>query len=349
MTQVSSAEFRHPDSERLLGFCRARYEEHDLTLREPEHGTLVADMGFAQVTIEAAHEACRIRIACDDAALLPEFRTGIASLLASFDPALPPLGWSGAAATGALPPTFAAGRVVDCRPLGRSWWRMSVGLAPDGFARFSSETHWHVRLLRPARPDRRPVWPWLTERGTIAWPEGRDRLIDRVFTLRACDAATGTVVFDIFRHPGAPTSDWAATNPVGRTVGLMGPGAKAGPYIDGRERLLAGGDETAVPAILRGLEGLPVGTGGDVVLLVGDAADRQAVPANGPAIIWLLRSEGATDETLMDALRHRYVPGSVDTRFWFAGTKSSAREIRAHFLKAAAFPKDRVHAVGYWS
>ena len=352
MTHTTTAEFRHPEGDRLLEFWRAEYIAHGAEPQEPEPGVLVADAGFARVTVRVSGRACRIEVACTDASMLPDYRTGISYHMAEFDPALPPLTWTGAGRAGALPPTLAIGEVTGCAPLGTSWRRVTVQLSPEGYARFSGDAHWHFRLLRAADRSRAPVWPRLDANGVIRWPEGEDSLTNRVFTIRTCDAENLTVGFDIFRHPGGPTCDWAETLPIGQTVGLMGPGAKAGPELyNGADTLLAGGDETSAPAILRSLSALPATATGEVVLLVGSPADVQAPSAAPPGLnlTWLLRSEGATEATLTAAIRASLAPAPPHTALWFAASKPAAREIRTFALSKATLPKTQVHAVSYWT
>lgn len=350
MKHVSAAEFRHAEGERLLAFWRAEYIEHQIPPQEPEPGLLIADTGHARITVRVSGADCRIEIACTDADTLPDFRTGISLHMAEFDPDHPPLAWSGAEPAGSLPPSFAKADIVECRPLGTSWWRMRLALAPASFPRFAGEQHWHFRLLRPANPAREPVWPRLDGNGTIEWPEGPDMLSNRVFTVRACDPGSATLDFDIYRHPGGPTCDWAETRPLGQTVGLMGPGAKAGPSLDaGGDWLLAGGDETSIPAILRGLDLLPHGTPGRVFLLAGTPEDVQPTRAAGPEVTWLLRSEGATEETLTDAVQTAAIPDGAGASLWFAASQGAARKLRSHARETLALPREQIHSVGYWS
>ncbi len=352
LPHLSAIEFPHDEGQRLLDFWRAEYIEHGMEPQHPAPGVMVADAGLARVTVQVTGRACRIEVACAEASMLPDFRTGISLHMEEFDPGLPPLTWSGAGDAGALPPTLAVGEVTGCAPKGASWWRMRVTLSPEGYDRFSSEDHWHFRLLRPMEPGRAPVWPRLDATGVIRWPEGEDKLSDRVFTTRLCHPESHSLTFDVFRHPGGPTCDWAETGPLGETVGLMGPGGKAGPEpTDGNGLLVAGGDETSLPAILRAMERMLESQRGHVTLLVGSADDIRRPDAcpTGIDITWLLRSEGATERDLVAAIRERVGGCAPDTRLWFAASKQAARALRRFGTEEAGLAKAQVHSVAYWS
>ena len=346
---ITTARFSCADGAALLAYWRAEYARFELEPDTPAADMLVARMDRIRVRMQAAGQAGLIEIAADSADILPDYRSWISGVMQRFDAQLPPLAWSGVEDAGALPPTLGVGTVVDCVALGASWWRMTVGLSAEGYARFSSTEHWHFRLLRPLAEGRRPVWPRLDAHGVIQWPEGEDALIDRIFTIRSFDPATRQVCFDIFRHIGGPTSDWAATMPVCQTVGLMGPIAKAGPtLVPGTTWLITGGDETSIPAILRGLEELPEGSLVDAVLLVGSASDITPMDRPGLSLTWLIREEGATDQTLCDAIYARLNCADAQTGLWFAGNKAIARTVRNHATVAAGLSKAQVHAVAYW-
>lgn len=346
MTHTSAATFQHAERARLRNFWRDDLRAYEMEVQTPQPGTVTAQAGPLSLRMDAQAEACRIEITCEDAALLPDYRTWLSGRMQVFDPDLTPLAWSGAAAAGALPPTLAVGEVRTCAPWGTSWWRMTLALSAVGYARFASPEHWHFRLLRAADTARAPVWPRLDDNGVIRWPDGDEKLTDRVFTVRDCDPAHRTITFDIYRHPGGPTSDWAETRPLGQTVGLMGPGAKAGPEApEPRGHLLVGGDETSAPAILRALEKLPQDTSVHVILLVGTAGDIQPIAD----VRWLRRDEGATEATLLAAVRESLDRAGTDTRLWFAASKAAARQIRTAALEQAGLPKNQVHSVSFWS
>ncbi|AMY68757.1 siderophore-interacting protein [Frigidibacter mobilis] len=345
--QRSLTQFPCTDAPGLVAFWRAEFIEHEVPPQEPEPGVVLADAGFARVTVRAFDGIGEIEVACDDPGVMVDLRSGIDEHMAEFAPTLPPLIWTGAGEAGALPPTFAEARVAGCERVGASWLRMVLTLDPQHLPRFAG-AHWHFRLLRPATPGRAPVWPVLNARGTINWPKGEDALLDRVYTVQDLDPGAGTISFDIFRHAGGRTSAWAEALPLNEVVGVMGPGGKAGPEVGAPgDWLLCGGDETALPAILRGIAALPEGTCGRAVLLVGDAADRQPAAARGLDITWLFRSEGATEADLVAALTADSVPAG-DTWLWFAASQQAARAVRLHGRDGLMLARDRLSSTAYW-
>lgn len=344
--QRSLAQFPCPDAPGLVAFWRAEFIEHEVPPVEPEPGVITADAGFARVTVRALEGLGEIEVACDDPGLMVDLRTGIGDHMAEFAPDLPPLVWTGAGEAGAQPPNFSTARVAGCTPLGASWLRMTLALEPAALQRFAG-AHWHFRLLRPAVAGRAPVWPVLNARGTLTWPKGEDTLLDRVYTVRDLDAAAGTISFDIFRHDGGLTCAWADGQPVGETVGLMGPGGKAGPELPEAGWLLCGGDETALPALLRGIAGLPQGTRGRAVLLVGAPEDRQPLAGGGLDITWLYRSAGATEADLVAEIAATPLPDN-DAWLWFAASQQAAREVRQHGREVLALPRERLTSIAYW-
>jgi NADPH-dependent ferric siderophore reductase len=345
MTHHSLARFAHAEPARLIDFWRHEFAEHDMPVEAPAPGVLVGVGEGMRMTVRGDAEGCAIEVVCDDADWLPDIRSHIGEHLAEFDPALPPLEWSGAGPAGLRPPGFAQGVVAGCAALGRSWWRVTLRLDAPALARFAGP-RWHFRLIRPVETGRTPVWPTTDARGAIAWPQGPNALIARVFTTRAVDPAAGTLIFDVFRHDAGPTSDWAATMPVGQPVALTGPGG-GGPDFAAGVHVIAGGDETAAPTILRALEAAPSGACGTVAILAGDASDIQpAALAGGLRLRWLLRADGATEDDLVDAMAPPVDDGAA--RLWFAGSQRAARAVR-RIAAARGLPRDRVTASAFWS
>lgn len=328
----------------LVAFWRAELGEHGLTVDEREPRIFVTDIGYARVAMHAAKSSVCLEVAAKDAALLAEIRGIVAKHLAAFDPSLGVLSWSGEWQVGALPEALVIAQVAACRPVGDSWVRVSVEAEPASFARFA-RGDWHFRLLRPIRSGREPVWPRLTERGTIGWPQGEDALSQRVFTTRAVDEVAGRLDFDVFRHPDGPTSDWVDGKPLAEPVGLMGPGGGKGPPA--APHLIVGGDETSVPAILRAFEEMPAGARGSCTFLVGTRADIQRVEQTDIEIRWLLRSERASEEDLCNEVIAQ-TPGP-ESRVWFAASRDAARKVRSHATSVWGLSKDLVEIVAYWT
>ncbi|MGP9806210.1 siderophore-interacting protein [Paracoccus sp. NSM] len=345
MTSRSHALFRHARSEALIAFWRAEFLAHEIKVEQPDPASLVARAEGVRIALACHGPHCCLEVDCDDPAWLPEIRGHLDAHMAEFDPGMAPLIWSGRGQPGALPDALTLARVEACDPLGVSWWRMVLRL-PAGAASRHAGAHWHFRLLRGAIPGRAPVWPRMNERGSIDWPSGADALLDRFFTTRHLDVASGLLSFDIFRHPGGPTDGWAATIPLCDEVGLFGPSGKAGPpWVAGRT-LLAGGDETAIPAILRAMETAPAGAQGRAVLLAGSPEDRQDAPHPALRTHWLFRSQGATEADLIAALKEE-LRDAFDG-LWFAGSQEAARRLRSS-ARAAGLTPDRASAIAYWS
>ncbi|WP_030443234.1 siderophore-interacting protein [Actinoplanes subtropicus] len=133
----------------------------------------------------------------------------------------------------------------------------------------------------------------------------------RTYTVRAVRPDRREVDIDMVLHgTHGPASRWAAAAVPGSTARLMGPNAEHdGTHggIDFRppphtERILLGGDETAVPAISSILAGLPSGTRGEALLEVPTDADALKIkfPA-GVRVTWLARNGAAHGERLIPA------------------------------------------------
>ncbi|MEM9438993.1 MAG: siderophore-interacting protein [Pseudomonadota bacterium] len=347
MTYQTEASFICSDIEGLLAFWRTEFEEHGLHVHEPNPGILIAEADFARITLMTSASGCCLRIDRAELDILPDIRTGLDEHMAEFAPDLAPLTWSGKFDVGIHPPSFVQANVASCEPLGASWYHMTLQVSPDKLQRFAGQ-NWHFRLLRQSNANRAPVWPLLNAKGTIDWPNGEDTLTDRVFTTRSLDLHSGSLEFDIFRHENGPTCEWAAGDPSGQIVGLMGPGGKAGPEANDGDHVLVGGDETAVPAILRGLFTLPRTCGGTICLLVRNRNDCQPVP-NGLKVDWLYRDDGATEDDLVSTITSFETPKDRPCRLWFAASQRMANVIRNHGRNVLHLPRRNMLVTAYWS
>ncbi|SFB27504.1 NADPH-dependent ferric siderophore reductase, contains FAD-binding and SIP domains [Rhizobium sp. NFR07] len=214
---------------------------------------------------------------------------------------------------------------------------VAVTKRSEGFTRVRLEGHdaerfgtgsYHFRLLIP-RKGRPPCWPRIAASGRTVWPEGDDALNRPCYTTVAY--GENWLEFDIFRHDGSPTSDWAAEEPVGRTVGIIGPGGGACPEND---NLVLFGDETAMPAIIRMLQEAPGNVRAFLQVRREDLCELAA-----DARVSLVEDMGKALEEA-EIADGAYV--------WFAGHADKAKAARAHLIARGVAKKDFT-AAAYWS
>ncbi|MBB4003562.1 siderophore-interacting protein [Aurantimonas endophytica] len=283
--------------------------------------------------------------AADDLGALASLKHLVAYNIRAFLGDAADITWQGdGCETGELP-QFREMRVVSAVDLTPRMRR--VRLTGSDLGRFAAGGL-HVRLLFPPQ-GRRPVWPCADRSGIPAWPEGEDRLTARTYTIRSIDLGAATVDIDVVLHEGSsPGSDWARTAEPGSIVGMMGPG---GGELAPAERYLLAGDETALPAIARMLESLPVDAAGTAMIEVQDAAEIQALahPA-GFEIVWLDRGGRAagTTDLLQAAVTSLAWPGEPGSFVYVAGELAAFKAIRDHCRKVWRL-KRSAHLVGaYW-
>ncbi|GLR51013.1 siderophore-interacting protein [Shinella yambaruensis] len=208
----------------------------------------------------------------------------------------------------------------------------------------------HVRLLVPPK-GRTPVWPGLRDDGRIAWPEGEDALLVRVYTIRAVDAERGELWIDFLQHPlpsvPTPGADFARDAQPGDRLALLGPGGGDLPQAG---TIFLAGDESALPAIARIAAEVPAGTRMQAIIEVADAAEEQPLPTAGTLDVrWLHRTTYAAGarnvlaRTTIEALSA--VDG--DTFVWVACEREDVRLVRA-FLKGREHDRKRIYAAWYW-
>jgi len=208
----------------------------------------------------------------------------------------------------------------------------------------------HVRLLVP--PKGRPArWPGLRADGCIAWPEGDEEILVRVYTIRAVDIERKELWIDFLQHPapGIPTpgADFARDVQPGAIVALLGPGGRPLPVASS---VLLAGDESALPAIARIAAEIAPGTHLQVIIEVRDAAEEQPLPSQGSLDVrWLHRAQypdGATG-VLVEATKAAIAGLAGDAYVWVACEKRDIRSIRS-FLKARGHDRKRMCVAWYW-
>ncbi|ATN36725.1 phage tail protein (plasmid) [Rhizobium sp. ACO-34A] len=208
----------------------------------------------------------------------------------------------------------------------------------------------HVRILVPPK-GREPVWPGIREDGRVAWPEGEDELLVRVYTIRAVDAERGELWIDFFQHPEhdipTPGADFARDARAGDLVGIMGPG---GGDVPQATSMLIAGDETALPAIARIAAEAQPGTSIRAIIEVEDAAEEQPLLSAATLDVrWLHRASYGGDEKDAFASETMEAIGTMaaDTFIWVACEKEGARKVRK-LLKSRDHDRKRMYVAHYW-
>lgn len=330
----------------LIARMHAAWSEHCRS--EPLDGGWRIAFSIGAVTVRETPGAARFGIEADDAASLAILQGFIADQLVELtDGADLRIRWEGGAVVGAPPPYFRAMRVIEARQVTPRMRRLR--LAGDDLARFA-HGGLHMRLLLPARPGERPVWPVTGPDGRQAWPEG-DRPVARVYTIRRIDVAAGEVEVDFVLHEGddMPGAFFAQNARAGDAVGMTGPGGADTPKADW---ILLAGDETALPAIARGLEEMPAGQRVRALVEIADDEERQTLRTKADLeLTWLSRGGRPAGSTtlLQDAVAATGIPEDGRSVFVSAGCEHGAfRAIRKYWRGACGLSRDRHLAVAYW-
>lgn len=209
----------------------------------------------------------------------------------------------------------------------------------------------------------------------------------RTYTSRCVRAEAGEVDIDFVLHGDeGPASRWAGHAEIGDEVILCGPNLPhGGPYggtgfkpAGGTERFLLVADETAVPAALAILEGLPRTATGAALLEVPHEDDLLDVDAPaGVQLRWLPREGAATGTRLEPAVRNLLDlwlgdrdSGSADVDLpidpdgylwdvpdeavrgefyaWLAGEAGVVTGLRRTLVKEHGVDRRSVAFMGYW-
>lgn len=225
---------------------------------------------------------------------------------------------------GALAPGLSLMRVLSVTQRSPGFVRVRL-TGPDA-ARFGLGSL-HFRLLLPPA-GRVAVWPRIGASGRTEWPTGADALHRPVYTV--ADQGKDWLDFDIFRHAGSPTCDWALSGPQGSTVGIIGPGGGWCPEAD---RLHLFGDETALPAMARMLDLAQ----GEVTAHIRAACHNLGPLADDPRV-------ARCDDLLAALAGADFGSGSF---VWFAAEAAQARQARKHLIERGIDRKDFLSAA-YW-
>ncbi|MHC8304436.1 siderophore-interacting protein [Pseudomonas sp. PB3P13] len=167
----------------------------------------------------------------------------------------------------------------------------------------------------------------------------------RDYTPRRYDLNTLELDIDFVLHGDGPASTWAEQAKPGQFLHIGGPrGSMIVP--DMFDSYLLIGDETAIPAIARRLEGLAANRQALVVIEVENGAEQQKLESPAQVnVIWVLREGGRNN--LLTTVKQLQVPGG-NLYAWVATESKVSRQIRRVLLDEHGLNEQFVKAAGYW-
>lgn len=204
-----------------------------------------------------------------------------------------------------------------------------------------------IRLLFAYPGETGPVLPVMVD-GSVTFAAGR-RPLARAYTVRRYDPRTRELEVDFVVHGSGVATAWARGAGPGDRMHIAGPSVSQGLPED-CEHLLVVGDETALPAIARLLEGLPADARGQVFVEIADSAHIQSVrELPGVSVTWLPRegAEPGTTSLLLDAVT---AAEWCDERVfaWLAGEQATVRSLRRYLIRDRGIAKTDIDFTGYW-
>jgi len=204
----------------------------------------------------------------------------------------------------------------------------------------------HIKVFLPAdgrplpRPERNP--------DGLVWPEGTPKPFMRDYTPRYFDPVALTLDLDFVLHGDGPASTWAANARPGEQLMIGGPrGTIRVP--EAFDWYFLAGDETALPAIGRRIEELPVDKPVLAIIEVPEAADEQVfAQRENLSIHWIHRNglEAGVENLILAATANTAFPTGEGFAF-VAGEAQMAKALRAH-LVSRGYTNDYIRAAGYW-
>ena len=325
----------------VMEALRQHLAEHDVAVTCGQ-GEVRAVLGGAEATMRAERSKLVLQARAPSRSQLEEATAFFAAHVREFaHPAVPDIHWAGMEER-QLFADFRELSVLSTTDLTPHMRR--VTLVGEDLERFATNENLHVRLYFP-KPGTEPQWPLRGADG-LSQPVDPDRSPDmRKYTIRRIDLAAGQVDIDFVLHADAgPGSAWAERAKAGDRLGMAGPGGRG---VKKADWYLLAGDETALPAIARVLEGLPTDASGRVIIEVESKDDKiELEHPGGMTIEWLHRSE--TGSSLDAAVCAVEVP-RYGSRFCWAGAEfETIQHIRRHWRDACSLSKEEQLAVAYW-
>ena len=238
-------------------------------------------------------------------------------------------------------------RVLRCGRISPGVISLTLGgEALRGFTSLGFDDHFKLMLapgrgqplLLPTLREGRPVWP--------ADLEAAQRPVMRDYTPRHFDPLALELDLEVALHGEGHADAWARQARPGDEVGIGGP---KGSFVlpEGLDWSVLAGDETALPAIARRLEELPVGARVHVFVELADPADRRSLSSQAQVDLhWLQRPPGQAGQALLQALREWPLPQGLG-HTWAAGEAAAMAALRHHW-QSLGQPAALMRVSAYW-
>lgn len=167
----------------------------------------------------------------------------------------------------------------------------------------------------------------------------------RTYTIRAADAAGGTIDVDFARHGHAGVAcGWAEAARPGDVVHALGPGGRFAPDPTA-DALVLIGDESAFPAVCRSLEA--AADPGSVVVVLESADEAHSlVPDVEPGRLVHVYRDGSTPDLTATVEALEWPAGRVQV--CAHGESASVMKGLRPVLRARGVPRELMTVSGYW-
>jgi NADPH-dependent ferric siderophore reductase len=206
----------------------------------------------------------------------------------------------------------------------------------DGFTSPGSDDH--MRLFFPG--------------GSIDSPEEMRAAPSREYTPLAWAEDWLDVEFAIHGAPGdrGVAAEWAASAPIGATIGVGGP--RGSMLIEGTpDAWFLAGDETAVPAIRRFAASMPIDATGRILIEVPGAAQELGIAAPEGVIVESVHRGSAPGGHVLGQRLDGFTAADRphgDVFAFIAAEQSVVRPGRALAIERWGLDADRIVVKGYW-